>query len=533
MKKSGLLSGVLSLAVILTMTSESWAAGWTRVLTGSVRAVATAPGATGGSVLFAGCLSHATLGPGVLRSTDGGLTWENVLPGQMTNSLANDPFSAGTVYAATNGGLYKTTDYGATWSLVNAGVRMAVATSPVSAGVVFADNQKSSDGGANWVDTGCPVAYSSSESEIGHIKPSSDPNVVYAVHAEIGYVSVDGGLSYFSVDAADTIEPIPGTPFTYYNGGCAGSERCTVNPVTRIRSCSSIHIGGHTHAIAVYPGNVQKVFAASRSSNLQVSLDGGTSWNSIGGILEFYPAGRMIIDEASGTVYLPTGVAGLHTFNAACIDLDGDGRARDCAPLDCDDQNAAINPDAAEVCNDCVDNNCNGLTDRFDPLAVGCTSCYDDDCDGFSPVAGCGSADCDDANPLRNPGVLETCFNALDDNCNGLADCADRSCRNDLSCAPATEICGDGLDNDWDGKTDCADRDCRNAPECSASTTEICSDGVDNDGDRKVDCNDPDCSGDPACPAAAPEVCDDGIDNDLDGKTDCADRDCRNNVACK
>lgn len=50
------------------------------------------------------------------------------------------------------------------------------------------------------------------------------------------------------------------------------------------------------------------------------------------------------------------------------LDADGDGYtavgACEGTRNDCDDNNAAISPDAAEVCGDGVDNNCNGQTDE-------------------------------------------------------------------------------------------------------------------------------------------------------------------------
>jgi len=126
---------------------------------------------------------------------------------------------------------------------------------------------------------------------------------------------------------------------------------------------------------------------------------------------------------------------------------------------DCNDANAAINPGAAEVCGDGVDNDCDGAVDEG----------FDADGDGYSSCRG----DCNDANAAIHPGATETC-NGADDNCNGQADegltadtdhdghtavgscsgladdCDDRS----VGVYPgADEVC-DGKDNDCNGQID-------------------------------------------------------------------------------
>ena len=108
-------------------------------------------------------------------------------------------------------------------------------------------------------------------------------------------------------------------------------------------------------------------------------------------------------------------------------DADSDGFP---ASLDCDDENAAVNPDAEEIC-DGLDNNCDGVVDedavdRVDWFA-------DSDGDGFGDAEETESAceapagfiadatDCDDSDADVNPTADETC-NGTDDNCDGTID---------------------------------------------------------------------------------------------------------------
>lgn len=148
---------------------------------------------------------------------------------------------------------------------------------------------------------------------------------------------------------------------------------------------------------------------------------------------------------------------------AACPDEDGDGFTT--CDGDCDDNDPAINPGRAEVC-DGRDNDCRGGADD----GLGTTTCgvgacsrtvdncvggqprscipdaptaevcdgADNDCDGQTDEGdedqdGFGlCADCDDRNPTINPGATEVC-NGLDDDCDG-----------------GTDEDADGIDSDGD-----------------------------------------------------------------------------------
>jgi hypothetical protein len=123
-------------------------------------------------------------------------------------------------------------------------------------------------------------------------------------------------------------------------------------------------------------------------------------------------------------------------------DLDGDGYGAGlmvtaCSGTgfvglngDCNDGDAAVHPNATEVC-DNADNDCDGVIDDGFPLSL-----YYVDADkdgygignGFSACAAFGSktaqvaGDCNDANASVNPGAGEVCGNTVDENCNGATD---------------------------------------------------------------------------------------------------------------
>lgn len=103
-----------------------------------------------------------------------------------------------------------------------------------------------------------------------------------------------------------------------------------------------------------------------------------------------------------------------------------------CGQMDCNDNNPAIYPGATERCTDGVDNNCNSLTDAADPNAAGCpvVNMTDADKDGYTVEGGRNrAADCDDGNPDVNPGVIEICNDGVDNNCDGSIDAVDATCQ--------------------------------------------------------------------------------------------------------
>lgn len=95
---------------------------------------------------------------------------------------------------------------------------------------------------------------------------------------------------------------------------------------------------------------------------------------------------------------------------------------------DCNDNNAAINPGATEICGNAVDENCDGTA------VAGQTWYQDNDLDGFGSNSATLSActqptgyiasggDCDDTDPFVNPYQPETQADGVDNNCNGQTD---------------------------------------------------------------------------------------------------------------
>ncbi len=241
---------------------------------------------------------------------------------------------------------------------------------------------------------------------------------------------------------------------------------------------------------------------------------------------------------------------------------------------DCDDSDAAVNPAAAEICNE-IDDDCDGYIDDQDPDVTGTSVWYVDyDGDGYGglrltrdacdqpPGYVADNTDCDDLDASANPGADEVC-DGVDNDCDGAVDepgaldegtwyaDADGDGFGDasisaVSCEPpsgfvaddtdcddgaalvnpdAAEACN-GVDDDCDGSTDEAgavgesswyadlDGDGYGDPAAGLASCDAPSGHVaDSD-----DCDDTDAAINPG----ASEICN-GVDDDCDGLTDDAD----------
>ena len=172
---------------------------------------------------------RTTLFPGarILRSTDGGRSWEEVGSGFPSGADSNihdiifDPFDPKVVYVATTRheatitvGIYKSTDGGETWMPANNGLAEdlgsmdvhEIVASPATRGLLYAGTRagvyRSSDGGGTWVSTGF-------REEVRSL-------LIDPVEPHFLYAGTDFGL-FWSADGGDTwqrLESVPAEPVT-------------------------------------------------------------------------------------------------------------------------------------------------------------------------------------------------------------------------------------------------------------------------------------------------------------------------------
>lgn len=269
-------------------------------------------------------------GLGVYKTTDGGITWQPTgLSFQLTDGDASlirrvivDPTNSNTILACGVSGMYRSTDAGANWTLMNNSLFWDMEQDPINPDIVFAASgwvansndgaagiYKSVDFGLTWTQltTGIPAT-----GQVQRIKLAiapSDPNYVYAVAVDIQsglygiYKTIDAGTNWTFIN--------PGTNFLEWDEGSNSGGQGTydlgfmVNPTNRN---------------ILYTGGV----------NVWGSADGGNTWNpashwtlyygpTLHGDIHFIerqPLTGNIFVCSDGGIYRTTGIT-TQTWNAA------------------------------------------------------------------------------------------------------------------------------------------------------------------------------------------------------------------------
>ncbi len=332
-----------------TTTGGDGAAPWTRVETGyptlSVSAIAidqlhpdTIYIGTGEISRYVRPLvgtlgARASYGMGVLRSTDGGTSWDTTgLSWAFQNitavqEIVINPLNPSTVFAATSEGVFRSTDAGGSWSLSNPVLMaMDLVINPSDTTILISShgNLNSSpnpglymtfDGGGAWtkLEGGLPASnFGRTSLDISR----SDPSVVYAGISNgssssiIGlYRSTDGGLSWSLRTATNyvgsqgwydnVIAVHPTDPSTVY---CAGFDlHKSSNGGTNLPAISSGSIHVDHHALAFDPADPRTLYIGTDGGMYKTTDSGTTFINLNKGFLttQFYPGFANASDDSS------------------------------------------------------------------------------------------------------------------------------------------------------------------------------------------------------------------------------------------
>jgi photosystem II stability/assembly factor-like uncharacterized protein len=250
---------------------------------------------TGGFNIFWGGLYSA----GVMKSTDGGATWHTTGLSYLQTSrdiiqrLLIHSRNPNILMAATRNGIYRTTDAGATWSLVDGGHVFSMAFRPGSPDTVYAVNNSnlrvSYDAGANWQTLHLGINPTGDRCTIA-VSPVA-PNAIWVLDAndKIQW-SHNGGNVFYTANPPDTanfygyydrVLAVSPTDSNYViafgmimavssNGGGAWS---------RLNPTNDVHVDNH--AATFNPLNAATIYTGN-DGGISVTHDGGASWKNLG-----------------------------------------------------------------------------------------------------------------------------------------------------------------------------------------------------------------------------------------------------------
>jgi photosystem II stability/assembly factor-like uncharacterized protein len=247
--------------------------------------------------------------PGVLKTTDGGQSWNpssNGLGGFDVRTLALNPIDANTLYAGGLGGVFQSSDGGASWNpagltaytgglvadSVNPNILYAQTGRPSGCGSSERVLLKTTDGGSSWDDSispqnsGCilSAAFRTGTAAPMVVDPVNS-NTVYLAESDDqdGYSallkSTDGGATWSAL-------------WDWFTGLHSGIRALAIDPA---------------HPATLYAGLDD---AAPDSTGVVKSTDGGRSWSSLG--LASNAVTLLAIDPSNSSA-LYAGTEGRHT----------------------------------------------------------------------------------------------------------------------------------------------------------------------------------------------------------------------------
>ena len=224
---------------------------------------------------------------GIFRTTNSGSTWAQSLALSYVVSLARSRVTSTTIYALSANNVYMSSDDGATWQYqgsLSTGNFEGLVTDPSTASTVYAYSSDSgiyvsTNGGAAWsaANSGLPAAsvpFAVATSD-GSLYASAPGYGIYKSTNQAGsWSAVNTGLP---AGAAFYAQSLAASGNTIY--AAAGTLYKTTNGGTNWAATTGSVPNG-AYVIGVSPSNTSLVYASSGGGGVYVSTDGGTTWNA-------------------------------------------------------------------------------------------------------------------------------------------------------------------------------------------------------------------------------------------------------------
>ncbi len=324
---SGLIGTIFTVCLLLSL-SPAWAttSQWTPhgPYGGAISSLVTNKLTT--------ALYAATSSSGIFKSTDGGTTW-GVINAGLTNpviqALAMDPTNPAIIYAGASDGLFKSTDGGNNWALILMPIKItngnitSLAIDPVTPSTIYAGTNgggtlKSTNSGAGWAQNlGMTNNYVTAMA-VDPLTPATiyagtNGGVFKSINSGGIWSAVNTGLSNLSVKAL-AMDPV--TTATIYAATSGGIFK-TINSGATWNAINVGLAGIAVQAIIVDAVTPATVYAATTGGVFK-STDAGANWSAISTGLGAVSVKALFIDPiVPATVYAGSSAGGVFKSTTA------------------------------------------------------------------------------------------------------------------------------------------------------------------------------------------------------------------------
>jgi hypothetical protein len=263
------------------------------------------------------------------RTGDGGGSWGQVDTGLAATTVfavSVDPGTPATVVAATDFGIYRSTDSGTNWSgawsstvaVTTIFTPAFLARSPSNPSILYAVYdfrrvRQSTDGGSSWVSRGNISSGYSIQALAVH---PTIPGTLYAATFGGGvYQSVDSGASWTQVNnglgslSVLSLAIDPSNANVMYAGTSGSGVYKTTDGAANWGTASTGMSGGEIYALAMDPGNSSVLYAA-RDNCIYKTTNAAANWNSMG-CLGSIIYGLVVAPSNSAVLYAGTASHGV------------------------------------------------------------------------------------------------------------------------------------------------------------------------------------------------------------------------------